>query len=194
MSAGQGPAPQPHSIVLIGFMGAGKSTVGRILAARLGWRFYDIDSHIVAQQQQSIANIFALHGEPHFRALELEAIRTALDQADTVVALGGGAIETAEVRDLLFPETHVTRAVTIFLEAPLADLLARCATHPESPVRPLLAAAEAPADRLARRLPYYRRAHLTIETSGRTPVNVVEQILLRLPPEIRLSSTNGAAQ
>jgi shikimate kinase len=159
-------------------MGAGKSTVGRMLAARLGWPFLDIDSLIAAEQGCTIAQIFADHGEPHFRRIEAEAVARVLD-ADhehprAIVALGGGAIETEAVRRLLFtPE-----AATIFLAAPLIELLARCrGGSGETPVRPLLAAGESPEDRLARRLPYYRQAHLTVDTAGMAPAAVVRRIM-----------------
>lgn len=207
MSAGpQGSTPSPRSspvtlprrIVLTGFMGAGKSTVGRILASRLRWPFLDIDSLITAEHGRTVAQIFADHGEEHFRRLEAEAIARVLDplQQDppnnyeqAVVALGGGAIETDAVRELLFSQPlSVPATVTIFLSAPLPELLARChigdsaAGTPlepdeETPVRPLLTAAEPLEDRLARRLPHYRRAHLTVDTAGIPAVEVVDRIL-----------------
>jgi shikimate kinase len=192
------PAALPRRIVLTGFMGAGKSTVGRILAARLRWPFLDIDSLITAEHGRTVAQIFADHGEEHFRRLETEAIARVLDPLhqepphayeQAVVALGGGAIETDAVRELLFPNpTSEPATVTIFLSAPLPELLARChvgiekagnASEPgeEAPLRPLLTAPESPEDRLARRLPHYRRAHLTVETAGIPAVQVVDRIL-----------------
>jgi shikimate kinase len=199
MSAGpDGPisssAILPRRIVLTGFMGAGKSTVGRILAARLRWPFLDIDSLITTEHGRTVAQIFADHGEEHFRRLEAEVTARVLDPAhdykQAVIALGGGAIETDAVRALLFPgPLSVPATVTIFLSAPLPELLARCHVGPgstvssvaeateEAPVRPLLTAAEPPEDRLARRLPHYRRAHLTVDTSGIPAVEVVERIV-----------------
>jgi shikimate kinase len=185
------PVTLPRRIVLTGFMGAGKSTVGRILAARLHWPFVDIDSLITAEHGRTVAQIFADHGEEHFRRLEAEAIARFLDplhqdplhmHEQAVVALGGGAIETEAVRQLLFPETaSEMETVTIYLSAPLSELLARChvgqADPEEAPVRPLLTAPESPEDRLARRLPHYRRAHLTVDTGGIAAVAVVDRIL-----------------
>jgi shikimate kinase len=193
------PVTLPRRIVLTGFMGAGKSTVGRILAARLRWPFLDIDSLITAEHGRTVAQIFADHGEEHFRRLEAEAIARVLDplQQDpphayehAVVAPGGGAIETDAVRELLFSQpSSVPATVTIFLSAPLPELLARChigagatesaSPHPgdEASVRPLLTAPEPPEDRLARRLPHYRRAHLTVDTSGIPPAEVVDRIM-----------------
>jgi shikimate kinase len=192
------PAPLPRRIVLTGFMGAGKSTVGRLLAARLRWPFLDIDSLITEEHGLSVARIFAHHGEEHFRRLEAEAIARVLDPLHqdpayqhnpAIVALGGGAIETEAVRHLLFHQpASVSGAVTIFLTAPLPELLARCNATPhttqttcdeteeETAVRPLLTAPEPPEDRLARRLPHYRRAHLTVDTSGIPPSEVVDRI------------------
>ena len=185
MSAGPAGPLSPDRIVLTGFMGAGKSTVGRMLATRLGWPFLDIDALITAEHGLSIAQIFSVHGEPHFRRIEAEAVARVLDGAyehpRAVVALGGGAIETEAVRDMLFPASpSVPATVTIFLSAPLPELLARCHLAPgnnEAPVRPLLAAPEPPEERLARRLPFYRQAHLTVETTGLSPDRVVESIM-----------------
>jgi shikimate kinase len=204
MSAGPtGPALPlsnlPRRIVLTGFMGAGKSTVGRILAARLRWPFLDTDSLITAEHGLTVAQIFAQDGEEHFRRIEAEAIARILDplhedpvhqHQQAIVALGGGAIETEAVRQLLFdPEISVPATVTIFLSAPLPELLARCHVGPATsrdtcaqetekpPVRPLLTAPEPPEDRLARRLPHYRQAHLTVDTAGVPPTEVVNRIV-----------------
>jgi shikimate kinase len=217
MSAGpQGSTPPPRSspvalprrIVLTGFMGAGKSTVGRILAARLRWPFLDIGSLITAEHGRTVAQIFADHGEEHFRRLEAEAIARVLDPLhqepplayeQAVVALGGGAIETDAVRELLFPNpTSAPATVTIFLSAPLPELLSRChvgigtagnasESGEEAPLRPLLTAPESPEDRLARRLPHYRRAHLTVDTAGIPAIEVVDRILAWLS-EARLAA------
>ena len=194
--------PLPRRIVLTGFMGAGKSTVGRLLAARLGWPFLDIDSLITEEHGLSVARIFAHHGEEHFRRLEAEAITRVLDPLhqdpayehnQAIVALGGGAIETEAVRELLFDDPELAHGtVTIFLAAPLPELLARCSAAPhanqtacdeaeeETAARPLLTAPEPPEDRLARRLPHYQRADLTVDTSGISPDEVVERILASL--------------
>jgi shikimate kinase len=193
------PAPLPRRIVLTGFMGAGKSTVGDLLAARLRWPFLDIDSLITAEHGLSVARIFAHDGEEHFRLLESEAIARVLDPLHqdpayehnhAIVALGGGAVETEAVRDLLFEDPEsAPGTVTVFLTAPLPELLARCNAAPlttqttcdedeeETAVRPLLTAPEPPEDRLARRLPHYQRAHLTVDTSGVPPAEVVDRIL-----------------
>jgi shikimate kinase len=192
----------PRRIVLTGFMGAGKSTVGRILAARLRWPFVDLDSLITEEHGLTVAQIFAQDGEEHFRRLEAEATARVLDPLSedpdhryehAVVALGGGAVETEAVRQLLFDDAlSVPATVTIFLSAPISELLARChvsvVTSQNSggeeaqgmPVRPLLTAPEPPQARLVRRLPHYSRAHLTLDTAGIPPAEVVERILIWL--------------
>jgi shikimate kinase len=197
------PARLPRRIILTGFMGAGKSTVGRLLAESLGWPFLDIDSLIAAEHGLSIARIFAQDGEEHFRRLEAETVARVLDPMHqdpayehnhAIVALGGGAIETDDVRDLLFGgAASAPDTVTIFLTAPLPELLARCNSAPdttpttcdeaeeETAVRPLLTAPEPPEDRLARRLPHYRRAHLTVDTAGVSPAEIVGRIMDWLP-------------
>ena len=82
-------------IVLTGFMGSGKSTVGRRLAQRLGWRFVDLDSLIEQRDGRAVSRIFADSGEPAFRAMETDALTSSLRESRLVVALGGGALETA---------------------------------------------------------------------------------------------------
>ncbi|HEY8996957.1 MAG TPA: shikimate kinase, partial [Edaphobacter sp.] len=101
-------------IVLTGFMGAGKSTVGKLLAGRIGWNFLDLDAHIETRAGITIPEIFAKHGEPHFRRLESSALASALSRSHTVLALGGGAPEEITNR-LLIEQTPATLA--IFLDA-----------------------------------------------------------------------------
>jgi shikimate kinase len=201
----EGGLPHPHRIVLTGFMGAGKSTVGRLLASRLGWPFRDIDDVLTAEHRLTVAEIFARHGEEHFRALEAEVIARTLEEDSVVIALGGGAIETPAVRSVLFTNAAdaAQKTLTIYLEAPLPELLARCSKPRDesrdehghesgaepSNERPLLAAPESLASRLARRLPHYERAHLTVRTSGSTPEAVVAKILAQLPQDLLNSST-----
>ena len=80
-------------LVLTGFMGAGKSTIGRILASRVGWDFLDLDAHLEARTRATIPQLFERHGEAHFRRLESSALASALGQNHTVLALGGGTPE-----------------------------------------------------------------------------------------------------
>jgi shikimate kinase len=155
-------------------MGAGKSTTGALLAQRLGWQFLDTDAVIEARTGATIAQLFARHGEAAFRALEAEAIRDHARAERLVLALGGGAIESEATRHAL---AQLDQACIVFLDAPLEVMVARCLAQPSAAERPVLADRERLARRLAERLPHYRQAHLTVETSGLTPEAVVESIL-----------------
>jgi shikimate kinase len=171
------PASLCH-IVLTGFMGAGKSTVGRQLAARLGWNFLDLDHHIESRAGLSVPEIFARHGEPHFRRLESTALASALGQPHTVLALGGGTPEFLTNR-LLLEQTPGT--VTVFLDAPFPTLFDRCVLQEIS--RPVLADPAAAQLRFTERYPIYRRlAKHTIDTSAIEAVETVDAILLALAP------------
>ncbi len=165
-------------VVLTGFMGAGKSTVGRILAPLLGWRLLDIDSLLCDKNGATVVELFAQHGEQGFRRLEAAAIAEALQEQNAVIALGGGAIEHAETRALLSSDPL---GLIVYLEAPFAVSLARCAGEPGAAVRPLLQDSAALEQRFRARLPFYRAAHLTVLTSEHTP----DEIAKLLAEEVR---------
>jgi shikimate kinase len=167
------PAVAVGRIVLTGFMGAGKSTVGSLLAARLGWRFLDSDSVVEARAGMTVAEIFARAGEPAFREMEAFAIRESAVVDATVLALGGGALETAGTREFL---ASLPDCALIFLEAPLETLIRRCSGDAEAPVRPVLADRARLAERYDARLAWYRQAHLTVSTAGISPEQVAERI------------------
>lgn len=164
-------------IVLTGFMGAGKSTVGGLLAQALGWRFLDSDAVIETRTGMTIARIFEEQGESSFRALETAAIAELTREEHLILALGGGAVESASTRQLL---AGLDDACIIFLDAPLEVMIARCLAQPGAAERPVLAAADLLPARLAARLPWYREAHLTIATEGSLPSAVVDRILNHL--------------
>jgi shikimate kinase len=188
-------AAQPHTVaalpahlrrlVLTGFMGAGKTTVGRLLAARLNWDFLDLDAYIESRAGLSVPSIFATHGEAHFRQLESAALASALGRNRLVLALGGGAPEVLTNR-LLLEQTPAT--ATVFLDAPFPTLFDRCmmqALNPAptlpGPLRPLLAdPAAAEARFLVRHPIYLRLAHLTLDTASLTPEETVAALLARL--------------
>lgn len=162
----------PRRIVLTGFMGSGKSTVGPLLAARLGWRFLDADEVIEAEAGIKIAEIFARHGEAHFRTLEEAAIARLAAEEGLVLALGGGAIESAATRSLLLT---APATLLVHLEVELATTLARC--RGTEGARPVLADQANLARRYERRLPLYRTAPLSIRVDALTPDDVVDGIL-----------------
>jgi shikimate kinase len=174
MSAKEQPAAKSRyqRIVLTGFMGSGKSTVGPLVAARLGWRFIDADDVIEAEAGIPIAEIFANHGEPHFREQERATIARLAAADALVLALGGGAIETETTRILL---TSDERTLLVHLEVQLSTTLARCGGTEGS--RPVLADQANLTRRYERRLPLYRTAHISIPVDRLTPDEVAETIV-----------------
>jgi shikimate kinase len=167
------PVPRTlQRIVLTGFMGAGKSTIGRLLAQRLGWRFVDVDDAIEAAQEATIAAIFAKNGESWFRQLEHETIQRLLGSDRLVLALGGGAIEDDRTRNLLLQKAE-TRLV--HLHVSLDTVLLRCRGTED--LRPILQDQANLENRYKRRLPLYREAHLTIAADSLLPEAIVSAIL-----------------
>jgi shikimate kinase len=170
--------PHLRRLVLTGFMGAGKTTVGRLLAQRLGWEFLDLDTLIETRTGLNIPSIFSAHGEARFRQLESAALASALGRSNVVLALGGGAPETLTNR-LLLEQTPGT--ATIFLDAPFPVLFDRCMLQDQS--RPVLADPAVAEARFLARQPIYRRlARLTIDTSTLTTGETVTVLLTGLVP------------
>jgi shikimate kinase len=162
----------PRRIVLTGFMGSGKTTVGPLIAARLGWSFVDVDDAIEAEAGTTIAEIFARHGEAVFREREHAAIARLAAGDALVLALGGGAIENPATRALLLTAPGT---LLVHLEVELATTLARC--RGTEHVRPILADQANLASRYQRRLPLYRTAHVSIPVDALTPDEVVDAVL-----------------
>jgi len=167
------------NVILTGFMGTGKTSVGKRLARRLGWRFVDIDSLIVAGAKESVAKIFAEHGEAVFRRLERRMIRRVVRGHEQVIATGGGAFVSAENRRLLRPVGPV-----ICLTARPKVILKR--VGPTVASRPILAKAPSPLGRiqqvLAQRASAYASADLTIDTSDLSIEGVLERLWRVLSP------------
>lgn len=159
-------------------MGAGKSIVGARLAQEIGWNFVDLDAEIVRAAGKSIAEIFQDFGELRFREMECNALKETLQGQEIVVALGGGAIESAENRRLLFENP---RTLLVYLEAPLELLLRRCVDQYEAnehvPRRPVLENRQELNHRFLRRRPLYETAHVTISTADCNVEEVVTKIV-----------------
>jgi shikimate kinase len=158
-------------IVLTGFMGSGKTTVGPMVAARLGWRFVDVDDVIESESGASIAEIFARNGEAAFRDREHATIARLAASNALVLALGGGAIEREDTRDLLLTSPGT---LLVHLEVSLETTLARCSGTEDT--RPVLADRANLAIRYQRRLPLYRTAHVSIAVDALTPRQVADAI------------------
>ncbi len=179
-SASTAPKRRSRPIILVGMMGAGKTTVGRRLAARLGRDFVDADREIEARCGVPIATIFELEGEEGFRQREAGLLDELSSRSNLVLATGGGAVLRAENRARLRE-----RGFVVFLRAGAAGLWQRLK---RDRVRPLLQT-ENPRQRivdlLAQREPLYREvAHLTV-TSGRLPIDaLVTDIIGRLPEDL----------
>ena len=160
-------------ITLTGFMGSGKTTVGKVLADFLGCPFMDLDDLVVKKAGKSIPDIFAQDGEPAFRQLEARLLRQTVEkyaENTAVLALGGGAVTTPASAALLHEKT-----VCIYLRASLDTLLQRLAG--ETAGRPL--ADEAMAARLAEREPLYEEtAHVIVDTDGLAPDEVADEIII----------------
>ena len=160
-------------ITLTGFMGSGKTTVGKVLADFLGCPFMDLDDLIVKKAGKSIPEIFAQDGEPAFRQLEARLLRQTVEkytENTVVLALGGGAVTAPASASLLHEKT-----VCIYLRATLETLRARL--EGETASRPLADASL--ADRLAAREPLYEEtAHVIIDTDGLTPDEVADEIII----------------
>jgi shikimate kinase len=162
----------PRRIVLTGFMGSGKTTVGPLVAERLGWNFVDADDVIAAEAGTSIPEIFKREGETQFRTRERATIARLASDDGLVLALGGGAIEDAATRELLLtaPET-----LMVHLEVELDTALERC--RGSELLRPVFADQANLATRYARRLPLYRMAHVSLHVDKLTPEQVAEAIV-----------------
>lgn len=153
-------------------MGSGKTTVGPLVAERLGWRFVDVDDVIEAEAGATIAELFARHGEAAFREREHSTIARLAASDALVLALGGGAIERADTRDMLLTAPGT---LLIHLEVELATTLARCGGTENT--RPVLADEANLANRFQHRLPLYRMAHVSIRADELTPEQVANAVL-----------------
>jgi len=168
-------------IVLTGFMGSGKTTAGALLAERLGWTFIDLDREIEARHHATVPQLFADHGEPHFRHLESATLASLLGQRRIVLALGGGAPEELGNRLLLEQTPHTA---VVYLSANFDTLLARCTTQaadPAATARPNLADLNLAERRFRLRRPHYERiaAH-TIHTTDLSVNQTVDAILIAI--------------
>lgn len=178
-----GLATTTRRIVMIGFMGAGKSTIGRLLADALGWRFADLDDEVARRDGMPVHRIIRQKGLDHFRRRESEIGREVLRRRSIVVSVGGGWPAQPGHMDLLGGDT-----VSIWLQVGVASALERIAASKLK--RPLLQVPDplrTATDLLADREPYYRRGSFAIETEGRSLDHVLQAVLNSLA-----ASTNGS--
>ncbi len=165
-----------RSLVLVGMMGAGKSSVGRRLATRLGIPFVDADAEIESAAGMTIPEIFARHGEAYFRAGEARVIARLLEAGPQVLATGGGAVMDQRTRDLI----HI-KGVSIWLKAELDVLLKRTRRRSDRPL------AEKIKELLPQREPVYAMSDLIVQSRDEPHDVIVDEILAALPEQLAMA-------
>lgn len=174
-----------NNVILIGFMGCGKTVVGRALARKLGWRYVDVDRMVERQTGRSIHGLFHARGEPYFRDREHRAIRGLIRFSRRVIAAGGGAPVFSRNRRWLWRAGHV-----VYLKVPIKVLVARLQGAGD---RPLLARTSRDPRALHRQITrlvrkrdkYYAKADLTVRTGSLSPARAAQRVLRLLKPFLR---------
>lgn len=146
-------------VFLVGFMGAGKSSSGRVLARLLGALFWDLDARVEAIARMSVSEIFRVHGEGAFRAVEARQLEMLARHARAVVATGGGTFSQPANRELIR-----RCGVSVFLDVPWEELLRRLPGKQEE--RPLFGSPEQALELWRTRLPHYRQADLSVQAGS----------------------------
>jgi shikimate kinase len=167
-----------RNVILVGFMGTGKSTVGKLLAGRLGWNFADMDEWIEKQQQSAIRDLFRIHGEAYFRSLESKALRKLLEEEKKILATGGGAVLAQENRDCMREN-----GLVIALTATPASIINRV-SHDQN--RPLLQGnlEERVLTLLEQRKHAYEFADVTIDSTDLSAEQIVDEIIQHLKQDL----------
>jgi shikimate kinase len=155
-------------LYLVGFMGAGKTSVARALGRRIGWRFEDIDQRIESRERRSVASIFAQNGEAYFREAERSILHELLPERNVIVATGGGTFADPDNRIAMLADGAVA-----WLDVPLTRILDRV---PPDGRRPLAADREQMEQLFARRQVAYGQAHVRVD-AARPIDEVVERLL-----------------
>jgi shikimate kinase len=165
-----------RSIVLVGMMGAGKSSIGRRLAGRLGIPFVDADGEIESAAGMTIPEIFAKHGEPYFRAGEARVIARLLENGPQVLATGGGAVMSQTTRDLIR-----IKGISVWLKADLDVLLKRTKRRNDRPL------AEKINELLPLREPVYAQSDIIVQSRDEPHDSIVDEIIAALPRHVDMA-------
>jgi shikimate kinase len=167
-----------RAVFLVGFMGAGKTSVGRVMGHRLGWRFEDLDDRIQSRERRSIEDIFRECGEIEFRRMELAALTEFLEQLPSlppvILALGGGAF----AQELTAARLQRTGFPIVFLDGSAEALWERCTAQVQA--RPLRTEQAQFAALYASRRPAYMRATVRVDTCGKDVQSVASEVIARL--------------
>ena len=163
------------NIFLVGFMGAGKSTIGKIVADKIGYGFCDADKFIEEQTGTTITQIFADHGEEHFRDLESESTEALACRDNQVIATGGGVVQ----RDRNW-EAMKAGGITIYLRATLESVWERIKDDNTRPLLQVDNPVETARELLSKRTPMYERADIIIDTDSLSPTQVADEILSKI--------------
>jgi shikimate kinase len=165
-------------IYLIGFMGSGKTTIGRELASRIDTPFFDLDELVESAEKMTIREIFSLQGEPYFRKRERDILRSTRNLEAAVIATGGGTFTFDDNIQFIKSE-----GLSVYLSAPYALLRAR--VDEKAADRPLFTDDVATHELFTARIRYYRMSDITIEVrEEETPGEIVERLLLELPKSV----------
>lgn len=170
-----------RSIVLVGMMGAGKSSIGRRLAARLGIPFVDADSEIESAAGMTIPEIFEKHGEPYFRAGEARVIARLLDNGPQVLATGGGSVMDQRTRDLIR-----IKGISVWLKADLDVLMKRTKRRTDRPL------AEKIKDLLPLREPIYSQSDIVVRSRDEPHDTIVDEIITEILKHLALEAGGEA--
>lgn len=165
-----------RSIVLVGMMGAGKSSIGRRLAARLGIPFVDADAEIESAAGMTIPEIFEKHGEPYFRAGEARVIARLLDNGPQVLATGGGAIMDPNTRELIR-----RKGISVWLKADIDVLMKRTKRRNDRPL------AEKIKDLLPLREPVYAQSDIIVQSRDEPHDTIVDEIIAEVPKHLGIA-------
>jgi shikimate kinase len=160
---------KPSRIYIVGFMGAGKSTIGRLLARRLGWAFVDLDREIERAENRAISDIFKTDGEPRFRELESRHLQVLSTRRQVVIALGGGAFMDAANREIA-----ESTGITIWLKVSFATIVTRVRMDG---TRPKFANREQAEKLYESRESVYRLARIHADAEERPPAAVADELL-----------------
>jgi shikimate kinase len=163
-------------IYLVGFMGAGKTSVGRRVSEMLGWSFVDLDQKIEETAGESIRELFRREGEAYFRGLEGTELQRVSRQERTVVALGGGAFCSAENQRVI-----QTTGASVWLDAPIDLLFSRCSGDS---TRPLFTNRQEMEELLERRRPHYEKANLHLKVAGLSVEEIAQKVVADLKAEL----------